>query len=456
MATYLFDDLVGTVNAALSAHAPNSGPAWTRMTNYAAGNENLLTGTGKIMRGGLGGTDKTATDITVADYQVDAVIDFDSLLASDNVLIGARQSGPIMDNLYIAIFQHPAGTVQIQKLVSGTPTTLCTSTALSYAAGQQHTLSLRVVGTSVTALWDGVPITPASGSNPVTDATFSAAGAACVRVGSSGTSTQTATTGLHVSAITVADPVPTNTVAPAISGTRVVGQTLTTTNGTWSNAPTSYAYRWQRDSGSGFADISGATSSTYVLQNADVGFPVRCMVTASNASGAGTPAPSNTLVVVAEMLGTDVTWNLAAGGGIGGSPAGVIAAPTDVYDPVTFGEATAGDTEYRVVYLKNTHAVRSLTSTVVWIDTQTSSPTTDIAIGVAPEAAGSDVTPVADEQTPPVGVTFLAPADKPSGVSLGTLGPGQARGVWLRWRVLPNTTELASDACTLAWDGTPA
>ena len=41
-------------------------------------------------------------------------------------------------------------------------------------------------------------------------------------------------------AITAVPPAPVNTVAPVISGTMVVGQTLTTTNGTWTNSPTSF------------------------------------------------------------------------------------------------------------------------------------------------------------------------------------------------------------------------
>src|SRR5207244_3441828 len=40
--------------------------------------------------------------------------------------------------------------------------------------------------------------------------------------------------------------VPVNTAAPVISGTAQVGQTLATSNGAWTNNPTSYAYQWNR------------------------------------------------------------------------------------------------------------------------------------------------------------------------------------------------------------------
>jgi hypothetical protein len=50
-----------------------------------------------------------------------------------------------------------------------------------------------------------------------------------------------------------------NSVAPVISGTPTQGQTLTTTDGTWTGSPT-FTYQWKRD---GVA-ISSATASTYV------------------------------------------------------------------------------------------------------------------------------------------------------------------------------------------------
>lgn len=92
-------------------------------------------------------------------------------------------------------------------------------------------------------------------------------------------------------------PEPVNSVAPAVSGTETEGETLSVTTGTWgldspfssgTNGTITYAYQWTRsDDGSGTseADISGATSSTYELQSADVGKYIRCRVRASNTGG---------------------------------------------------------------------------------------------------------------------------------------------------------------------------
>ena len=82
--------------------------------------------------------------------------------------------------------------------------------------------------------------------------------------------------------------VPVKTVAPVISGTAQVRQTLTATAGTWANTPTSYAYQWNR----GGTAINGAASSTYVPVAADVGNTLTVSVIATNGSGSSAPATS--------------------------------------------------------------------------------------------------------------------------------------------------------------------
>lgn len=86
---------------------------------------------------------------------------------------------------------------------------------------------------------------------------------------------------------------PSNTVAPVITGTAVVGQTLSSTTGTWTGAPTpTYAYQWKRNG----SNIASATSSTYTLVQADATFAITCAVTATNVAGSA-EATSNSLTI---------------------------------------------------------------------------------------------------------------------------------------------------------------
>lgn len=75
---------------------------------------------------------------------------------------------------------------------------------------------------------------------------------------------------------------PVNTVAPAITGTMTVGQTLTLGNGTWTGTATiTYTYQWFA---AGVA-IAGATASTYVLTSSEQGKRIQGIVYASNSVG---------------------------------------------------------------------------------------------------------------------------------------------------------------------------
>lgn len=86
----------------------------------------------------------------------------------------------------------------------------------------------------------------------------------------------------------VATAKPVNTAVPSIFGIQTVAQTLGGGNGTWDQPVTSFAYKWQTsaDGSTGWTDISGATSSTYVPVTGDIGKFLRHGVLASNSFGA--------------------------------------------------------------------------------------------------------------------------------------------------------------------------
>jgi hypothetical protein len=96
-------------------------------------------------------------------------------------------------------------------------------------------------------------------------------------------------------------PAPTNTKLPVIGGSTVEGKTLTTSDGTWTESPTSFAYQWEdcNASGTGCTAIGGATASTRALASSDVGHTLRVVVKATNAGGAGEATSQPTSVVTA-------------------------------------------------------------------------------------------------------------------------------------------------------------
>lgn len=92
---------------------------------------------------------------------------------------------------------------------------------------------------------------------------------------------------------------PVNTIAPSVTpSSGAAGTTFSTTNGSWSNSPTSYAYLWQYREGANWI-TTGQTGSTF--NSISWGsFDIRCRVTATNAGGS-TAAFSNSVTVTSAV-----------------------------------------------------------------------------------------------------------------------------------------------------------
>ncbi len=90
---------------------------------------------------------------------------------------------------------------------------------------------------------------------------------------------------------------------PTISGTGLVGDTLTAVTGAWSGEGLTYSYQWERcgENGEGCSAISGATAGSYVLTESDAGSAVRVLMTATDGGGS-TAAPSLAVAVSATTL----------------------------------------------------------------------------------------------------------------------------------------------------------
>jgi hypothetical protein len=103
-----------------------------------------------------------------------------------------------------------------------------------------------------------------------------------------------------VAAATALAAVPREVSQPTIEGSTFrQGSTLTAGNGVWANNPTSFTYQWLRCDGNGGAcgNISGATSRSYKLVQADVDRTVLVRVTARNGDGSRTANSKPTVLI---------------------------------------------------------------------------------------------------------------------------------------------------------------
>jgi hypothetical protein len=96
---------------------------------------------------------------------------------------------------------------------------------------------------------------------------------------------------------------------PLISGTAMLGQTLTESHGAWSNSSTSYVYQWEQCDSRGLTCslIAGATSQSFTIQASDVGHTLRVREIAANVAGQGNPAlsaPTAVVLAASNVLGT--------------------------------------------------------------------------------------------------------------------------------------------------------
>lgn len=102
---------------------------------------------------------------------------------------------------------------------------------------------------------------------------------------------------------------PTNSVRPSVTGSALVGDTLTVSNGSWTPTATSYSRQWQRcaSDGTGCLNIAGAFGQSYGVRSADVGHRLRALVTAHTSGGQATAASSTSAIVGQNTVTTTQT-----------------------------------------------------------------------------------------------------------------------------------------------------
>ena len=158
-------------------------------------------------------------------------------------------------------------------------------------------------------LRDGASIASATGSTYVVEPADQVHSLSCKVIATNSVGSAEA---LSSNDVQVSGSKPENTLAPHISGTPAVGETLTCEIGAWTGVPPpTYAYQWVRDQGQPDEEaIGSAIFSTYTATTEDRGHSLSCDVIATN--GEGSASRMSEGVVIPAGSGGSAPENLLA------------------------------------------------------------------------------------------------------------------------------------------------
>ena len=115
----------------------------------------------------------------------------------------------------------------------------------------------------------------------------------------------------------------------------------------------------------------------------------------------------------------------------------------NLWDDVSSGDASAGDTEFRCTYVKNTHGSLSVVNVKAEIDTDPTESNWETGLGAA--GLNGTETEIADEDTTPAGVSFGTTA-----LDLGTLAAGDFFPIWIKRIVAAGAGAATPDSGVLS------
>jgi hypothetical protein len=154
-------------------------------------------------------------------------------------------------------------------------------------------------------------------------------------------------------------------------------------------------------------------------------------------------------------MAVDIEYRLSGGAAnsnplasTGGAMSSVEAVGATLFDTVSSVEAADGDIEYRCVYVTNNGATTA-TGAKVWVQANTPSADTTIAIALDGNGKNATAETESDESTAPTGESFSSPTGIGDGLSLGDLAAADYYGVWIRRTVTAAAAGVASDTFTL-------
>jgi hypothetical protein len=165
------------------------------------------------------------------------------------------------------------------------------------------------------------------------------------------------------------------------------------------------------------------------------------------------------------ILTTDLLWRLSGGSGnadpllsLGGAMSTTTtiadASQNNLFRDVTGPESSAGATGYRCIYLLNNHGSLTYLGAKVWLSSLTLSgdDEVDIGLGTTAVGTGSEQT-IANETTPPTGVTFSRPVTTGTALVIGDIPAGSRKAIWIRRTVTAGAAAYTANQFTISATG---
>jgi hypothetical protein len=148
------------------------------------------------------------------------------------------------------------------------------------------------------------------------------------------------------------------------------------------------------------------------------------------------------------------------GGAMSTQASGVIdtGVKNDLFDDVSSAEASAGDTEYRGIYIKNNHGSLTFQDCRVYHSADSASSSDVVDIAIADEGVSTTIETIANENTAPTGPSFSHPTTYAGGIALNSttgLAAAAYRGLWVR-RTISASAPSGSITNTLRVEGLTA
>lgn len=124
--------------------------------------------------------------------------------------------------------------------------------------------------------------------------------------------------------------------------------------------------------------------------------------------------------------------------------------PSGIFSNVPSADSAAGETYYRLVYVRNTDPALTAEATKVWFSSVGSNADTTFSMGLATEGLNTEVTAVSNEHTAPSpAVTFLTPTTEGTALAMGNIPAGQYYGLWLKLVVAASSSAYSNDGFTV-------